>query len=182
MATSEHTLSRRQALAGLSLIGAAIPAVAASAASTVTQPSRAVWDAAVAKHRHLHAEHEAACAALNPAEERYYAERPKMPSGAAFLIGDTVEDYHARIIATKAEYERLDTECSLRTGHDEAVKVQWLACDASWKAMTDLIATPAPDVQAVVLKMELAMDHGREIEDLKPILVDLNRLLTTGRA
>ena len=54
MAASEHILSRRQALAGLSVLGAvAIPSGALASKSAMAQPSSAAWDAAFAHSRSL---------------------------------------------------------------------------------------------------------------------------------
>ena len=56
-----------------------------------------------------------------------------------------------------------------------------LACDASWEALGDLLATPAPGLAEVVQKIELASEYGRRIDDLEPVIADLRRL-DAGRA
>jgi hypothetical protein len=172
-------MNRREALTGMALASAAITLPAIAKAST--GPSRRAWDKALSAFKHCHAEHEAACTSHSAVEERYFAERPAQPFGGEFRIGDTVETYHARLKADRAEFERLDAECRIRTGQEQSEAKQMLACDASWNALTDLLATPAPDLQAVLLKIEQATEHGREIEDLGPVLADLRRF-TAGRA
>ena len=183
MADLNITLSRRQALAGLSIIGAAaIPVATASAEGFMGGPSRAEWDTTLAKFRHHHDEHEAACVAHYAVEDRYYAEKPDQPLGGEFMRGDTVESYHARPRRDRAEFERADAECRHRTGFDLSKARQSEACDASWNALGDLLGTPAPGPAEVVQKIELATEYGRKMDDLEQACADLRRFLSQGRA
>ena len=183
MAELNTTLSRRQALAGLSIIGAAaIPVATASAEGFMGRPSRAEWDMALAKFRSHHGEHEAACVAYYAIEDRYFAEKPDRPMGGEFRTGDTVESYHARLRRDRAEFERADAECRHRTGFDLSEARQAEACDASWNALDNLLATPAPGLAEVIQKIELATEYGRKIENLGPACADLHRFLSRGRA
>ena len=146
------------------------------------RPSRAEWDTALAKFRHHHDEHEAACVAHYAIEDRYFAERPDQPLGADFRKGDTVESYHARLRADRAEFERAAAECRRRTGFDLSEARLTEACDASWNTLGDLLATPAPGMAEVAQKIELATEYGRKIDDMKPVCADLRRFLSDGRA
>jgi hypothetical protein len=183
MAKLDLILSRRQALAGLSVIGAgAIPGVAASAKNSIALPSRTAWDHALAKFQRLHDEHEAACTAHGLVESRYYAERPNLHPGGELRIGDTIETFNERLRADRAEFDRIDADCARRTGHDVSEARQADACDASWEALSELLTTPAPGLAEVVQKIELATEYGRRIEDLEPVCADARRLLSNGRA
>ena len=172
-------MNRREVLTGMALASAAITLPAIAKASSGR--TRLEWDTALSTFKHCHAEHEAACTSHSAVEERYFAERPDQPLGGDFRIGDTVETYHARLKADRAEFERLDAECRVKTGQDQSEAKLGQACDASCNSLTDLLATPAPDLQAVARKIELATEHGREIEDLGPVLADLRRF-AAGRA
>lgn len=174
-------MNRREVLTGMAVASAAITLPAAAIAKASSGPSHRAWDRALSAFKHCHAMHEAACTSYSAVEGRYFAERPDQPLGGEFRIGDTIETYHARLKADRAEFERLDAECRVKTGQDQSEAKQMLACDASWNALTELLATPAPDLQAVLLKIELATEHGREIEDLGPVLADLRRF-AAGRA
>jgi len=68
--------------------------------------------------------------------------------------------------------------CSPRPqlGLDEARENAVLACSATCDALDALLTTPAPDLASVALKIELARDYGRDIDDLAPVLADLRRL------
>ena len=169
-------MNRREMLTGMAVAGATFALSAPTIAKSLPA-SRTLWDAALAKFRHHHAEHEAACTAHGAFEDRYFAERPRQPLGAEFRIGDTVDSYHARIHAERAEFERLDAECSRRTGFDASEARQERACDASWDALGDLLATPAPGLAEVALKIELATEYGRTIDELEPVCADLHRFL-----
>ena len=166
-------MNRREALTGMALASAAITLPAIAKASS--GHSRLEWDEALSTFKHCHAEHEAACTSHSAVEERYFAERPAQSLGGEFRIGDTDETYHARLKADRAEFERLDAKCRVKTGQDQSEAKLGQACDASCNSLTDLLATPAPDLQAVVRKIELATEHSREIEDLGPVLADLRR-------
>jgi hypothetical protein len=174
-------VNRREVLTGMALASASVAIPAAALANASTGSSRYQWDKAMSGFRRLHEEHEAVCVAHGAVEERYFNERPAQPLGGEFRIGDTVDSYYARLRHDREQSERLDAECRERTGFSASEAKQGLACDASWEALTELLATPAPDLQAVLLKIELATEHGREIEDLGPVLADLRRF-AAGRA
>ena len=174
-------MNRREMLTGMAVAGATV-ALSAPTLAKGLPASRATWDATLAKFRRLHDEHEEACTAHSAVEDRYYAEKPDRPLGAEFRKGDTVETYHARLCADRAEFERADAECMRRTGFDASDVRQAQACDASWNALSDLIATPAPGLSEVVMKIELATEYGRTIDELKPVCADLRHFLSTGRA
>ena len=174
-------MSRREMLTGMAVTGATAALSAPSIAKS--QPaSRTEWDAAMARFCRLHDEHEAACTAHSAVEDRYYVERPVQPLGAEFRKGDTVDSYHERLRADRAEFERLDAECSRRTGFTASEARQARACDASWEALSDLLATPAPGLAEVVMKIELATEYDRAVDELEPVVADLRRLLSNGRA
>ncbi len=169
-------MNRREALTGMALASAAITLPAAAIAKASSGHSRLEWDKALSTFKHCHAEHEATCTSHSAVEERYFAERPDQPLGGEFRIGDTVETYHARLTADRAEFERLDAECRVKTGQDQSEAKLGQACDASWNGLNALLNTSAPGLPEVIQKIELAIEHGREIEDLGPVLADLRRL------
>jgi Ni/Co efflux regulator RcnB len=175
-------VNRREVLTGMALASAAVAVPATAMAKASTNPSRHAWDMALAKFRCFHDEHEAACVAHSSVEERYYTDRTVQPLGAEFRKGDTVDSYHARLEADRAEFERLDAECVQRTGYAASETRQAQACDASWEAMGDLIATPAPGLAEVIQKIELATDYGRTVNELDPVCADLRRFLSQGKA
>ena len=174
-------MNRRDMLTGMAVAGATVALTSPSIAKSLPA-SRAQWDAAMAKFRRLHDEHEEACTAHSAVEDRYYAEKPVQPLGAEFRKGDTVETYHARLLADRAEFERADAECMRRTGFDASDARQAQACDASWNALGDLLVTPAPGLAEVILKIELATEYGRTTDELMPVCADLRHFLSTGRA
>ena len=174
-------MTRREMLTGVAVASATVALSSPTIAKSLPT-SRSKWDTALAKFRHLHDAHEAVCTAHSAVEDRYYAERPVQPLGAEFRKGDTVESYHERLRADRAAFEQLDAECRHRTGFDASEARQERAGDASWEAMDDLIATPAPGLAEVVMKIELATEHGRTIDELEPVCADLRRFLSQGRA
>ena len=168
-------------LTGMAVASATV-ALPAPAVAKSLPVSRATWNAALARFRHHHNEHEAACVAHYSIEARYFAERPCQPLGAEFRKGGTIDSYHARPQADREKFERADAECQQRTGFDASEARQADACDASWEALGNLLATPAPGLAEVVQKIELATEYGRTIDELKPVLTDLRRFLSQGRA
>ena len=174
-------MNRREMLTGMAVAGATVALTSPSIAKS-PPASRVQWDAALAKFRCLHDEHEEACTAHSAVEDRYYGEKPAQPLGAEFRKGDTVDSYHTRLHADRTQFERLDVECRKRTGFDASEERQALACDASWEAMGDLLATPAPGLAEVVMKIELATEYGRTIDEMEPVCADLRRFLSNGRA
>ena len=167
--------------AGIAVAGAT-EALATPTIAKNLPASRPQWVAALARFRRPHDAHEAACTAHSAGEDRYYPEKPVHPLGAEFRKGDTVATYHARLQADRAKFERLNAECRRRTGFDASEERQGLACDGSWEAMGNLLATPAPGLADVVLKIELATEYGRTIDELGPVCADLRRFLPQGRA
>ena len=174
-------MNRREMLTGMAVAGATV-ALSTPTIAMSLPASRAAWDTALAKFRRHHDEHEAACVAHYTIEARYFAERPSQALGAEFRKGDTVDSYHARLQADRAEFERADAECSRRTGFDASEARQAEACDASWEALGDLLVTPAPGLAEVILKIELATEYGRTTDELMPVCADLRHFLSTGRA
>ena len=174
-------MNRREMLSGTAVAGATV-ALATPTIAKSLPASRGAWDTALAKFRWHHAEHEAACTAHNVVEARYYAERPDQPLGAVFKVGDTEETYNARVRADQAEFERLDAECERRTGYDISEARQAQACNASWDALGELLATPAPGLAEVVLKIELAAEYGLTMQELEPVCADLRRFVSQEKA
>ena len=172
-------MNRREVLTGMAVAGATVALSAPTIAKSLPA-SRSHWDAALAKFRRLHDEHDAACTAHSVVEDRYYAERPVQPLGAVFKKGDTIDSYHERLRADQAEFERLDAECRHRTGYDASEEMQGQACEASWDALGELLATPAPGLAEVVQKIELAAEYGLTMKDLGPVCADLRRFVAIG--
>lgn len=211
-ASNENNLSRRQALAGIALGGAAavVPLSGAIAAD------RSAWNKAVAELRtadavalgigdQMSAAHDIADAACPRNEEffrrydmgcgfsstrnferahrRIVMERTKsgkiltlaeakQATADACRVVDDFETWTARHAEVFAEYDRLETQ------HDAAH-------DARWNARDALLATPAPDQDALLFKVELLSDIMRECatEDANRIgliSADARRLLARG--
>ena len=174
-------MNRREMLTGMAVASATV-ALPAPAVAKSLPVSRATWNAALARFRHHHNEHEAACVAHYSIEARYYAEKPQHPLGAEFRKGDTVETYHARLRADRVEFERADAECRSSSGFDVSEERQAEACDTSWNALGVLLATPAPGLAEAVQKIELATEYGRLIDELEPVCADLRRFISQERA
>lgn len=174
-------MNRREMLTGMAVAGATVALSAPTIAKTLPA-SRAQWDGALARFRHLHDAHEAACTAHSAVEDRYFAERPRQSFGGVFKVGDTEATYNARQRAEREEFERLDAECMRRTGYEASEARQAQACDASWEALGELLATPVPGLAEVVLKIELAAEYGRTVAELGPVCADLRRLQSQEKA
>ena len=105
MATSEHTLSRRQALAGLSVLGAvAIPTVA-STKTTIARPDRRAWDSAMAHLKRCEAAFNRSDEGYDAFLQAYERARPSKDiiDWREFSCMD--RDYVARVMSID-EYER----------------------------------------------------------------------------
>jgi hypothetical protein len=110
---------------------------------------RRVWRAALSAYRHAAAAHEEACSITDQALERYYAERPDNGS---------------------------HPEIQERTGVTAAEAAAEAVCTADDEAFKTLLATPAPDLAAVVTKLELLRDVGVDYRDVPLLIDDLRRL------
>ena len=221
MAASEHTLSRRQALAGLSVLGAvAIPSGALASKSAMAQPSSAAWDAAFA--------HMEACKAKSDASERewnllYDAYEAGIPSsdhinwrefgpsadkrhilhgtfdidghekwrleseGRLWWAGNP-EKVRAEIKATCDEVREFRRQLQAhndRLDYDAATDRLEELVDAYSDSLTALVEMPAPDVSALLWKVNYLFSPESCIwasEYTAQFHRDAGRLLSQGRA
>ena len=172
-ATSAHSMAfdRR------SLLGA-VPAIAAAAAIPAiafTAPT-GEWEAALAHCERAYTALDAACDVSAAASSLYFEARPKLPNGTPCFVGDTLETYSARVHAEKAAREVAGRECRRRFGVDEATDAEDRACDAASAALSALLATPAPDLAAVIRKIELISEMGNDHHDHTSVISDLRRM------
>lgn len=113
------------------------------------QADRGAWQAALATYRRAAAAHEEACSVTDEALKRYYAERPD---------------------------DREHPEISERTGLVVASAAQDAACAADAESHSALLATPSPDLAAVITKLELSRIDGVDHRDIPHLIADLRRL------
>lgn len=174
MATPTITTSRRALLGAI----AVAPVLSLPSVSAAAPPS--VWQAAVAKQKLTSEAHSVACRAHSFAQEQYFKVKPVLPYGQRFMPDDTAEKFNARWQATKAAHERADFECRARFRVDETEAESGEALEEADAALHELLATPAPDLRAVVTKLELAEHYCLEIYDIAPVLDDLRRFARMG--
>lgn len=145
--------------------------IAAPAIASTTQ-----WDAALANYRRLHKTHELVCDRFEEAENAYFDARPKGPASDGILrVGDSVEAYNARQRQQRADYAAADARASEESGYEAAKEAEYAAATAECDAFDVLLATPAPTLRAVALKLELAIKEGGNIDMVAPMVADLRR-------
>ena len=206
MATSDHTLSRRQALAGLSMAGAvaATPAMAATATRSALGDSSA-WDQASAAWRLVDQKFDALGDRFDAAEEawgdadgprvdRYFEEyrldtsmtRDQAESALKMFNTRARLSGRAQIDATKIADE---FAASLKRSADLKkhfrVDEHWdrmKAYQTTFDEVRDAIMKiPAPHVAALLIKIEIAA-ISLDDEHAESVLADARRLLSNGRA
>lgn len=170
-------LSRR-GIIGILATGpiAMLPPMAAYKIGSAEAASPAAWEAALSTYRRLYDAHGAAIDATDAAKAAYHEVRPKGPAPVWTDLSEGAEGHNERIRQAKIAYEKADQECRDRFSVDQADEQQARACFASCDAFDALLATPAPDLQAVILKLELSVEEDSEIEGIKAAVADLRRL------
>lgn len=168
MAAQEHSSTRRRVLGAaaalpvLALIGlpiSAMGAVAERELSPSPSPAQALWNRRLARSRRLHArwKTEAESGAFRAANDRYKRE-------------------HAELIARFGSWEKA---CRSRTGKplctaaftriEAAEDAYYDTCTAPMhRAAARLIGTPAPDLPALLAKIEIIREHELDTFDDLP--------------
>ncbi|QTH20798.1 hypothetical protein HRJ34_21115 [Rhizorhabdus wittichii] len=152
--------TRRAALGTL----IAAPFVIGAPVAALPSPAAGAFEQALATLERAKAAHYAAIETMDAAEAAFYAAcQPRQPMAE---LADS----------ERAARKQADVEARQRFGVDEALEMEGLAGSAACDALAAVLATPAPDIAAVVLKIELARDGSLGIDDLAPVLADLRRL------
>lgn len=156
MATQTLTGDRRSFIAaGL----ATVVAVSSFSPAAVAAAPRAQWDASLATVNRLQRDMDKAFHAAGKAEKAYQAALPPTP-------GEGAEDKYVRRATELRQIHNLDF---LGEAADDA-------SDTFYDALHQMLAMPAPDLAAVIVKMEVSAKHGSSDEARKPVLSDLRRL------
>ena len=200
MASKNIILSRRQALAGLSIIGAAAaaPAMGATALRTAISDTRD-WDAAFAQWSSVHGRYDALCDRFNAAEEAHGEAHPR--------VDRYFDDYRLNTVMERGHVEGSLSMYNNRqrlTGGAQ-IDVQQVAdeffaylkrnadsrehfrLEESWgrvqanrpayfEARECIMGVPAPHLAALLVKIEISaisLDEGHA----EAVLADARRLL-----
>lgn len=145
--------------------GPATPAFAATGLPET--PTEAIWRAALSRYWSAFVAFETAWDAMKAAQENYAAWR----LAQAEPLQLTVSIPRRKLVAARRRFkldELCDRECD--------------ASDAFAAALADLLATPAPDLEAARQKVALIIqhEHAREEAHLSQVHADLERLATGG--
>lgn len=138
--------------------------------STLDREANTVWASALARVESTRVALDKMSPVLEAAETAYYACQKKWLGPARFHPEDSVATFNARMEAGAAEIGRLYQR--VETAQDQ----QAAACAMLDEALDSLIDIPAPDLAAVIQKIEIAGRYGKDINDLAPVLVDLRRM------
>lgn len=206
MASTDTNLSRRQALAGLSILGTvAIPGAQAATKAATVRPGRAAWDRAFAHwvpvetrfnalHDRFNAAEEAWGEAGDPRVGRYFdeyhlnmlMERGHIEGALAMhntrqrvTGGDQID-----VKQTADEFEAYRTRSTDLRKHfrvDEYWDHATVYRPTYYEARDRIMAVPAPDIPALLVKIEIAA-VSLDNEHAESMLVDARRLLSDGRA
>jgi hypothetical protein len=181
-----NALARRVFLGGAAIVAVSTGAIDCFAAPIFSAPaavSRVAWDAALADVARTKAAFTPIYEALNQAESRYYALQPERPTGEYLLSlkPDSFEDgdldkWKARVKVVQDDYDRQAELARRQSGLVEAEAAEDLYSSRIGDAVNALMLCPAPDLAAVVYKIELAKTEDMDLHNLNPVLVDLRRL------
>jgi len=161
--------------------GLAVAALIASpAAASAPAVDRSAWDAAVAAHDAALGAYDAAEDAYGLARGAYDKARPAKPR-LEFTHYDhepraEFDRKAAELKAMKEAWQAADAACRKAHRLDELDAALNQAASAISKAFDDILFTAAPDLAAVVHKIELAVVEGIESVDMDFVLSDLRRL------
>ncbi len=181
-------LTRRAAIVGTT---AAVVSPLFAQTASAAPSSRVQWDKALAAYREANQHHDRIWDKLEAAEEAFYAarqprpERPQERFDFQIIDGevhipytaknqDEVDSYDERVAQWKREEDELERSIGkLKLEEDQKQAVRELL--AIEQALYD---TPAPDLTAFALKMEIALEPHCDIsEEAKAaLLADVKRL------
>jgi hypothetical protein len=165
MAAQELSSTRRRVLGAvaalpvIALAGLPAPAVIASAAKQSTAAIQ-TWNRRLARYRRLHArwKAEAESGAFRAANDRY--QREKTAIEACFGNWATALKSKVARPLMKAAFERINAAENVYYHRYTAPML---------RAMTRLIQTPAPDLPAMLAKIEIIREHEPDLfEDAPP--------------
>ena len=163
--------SRRAVLAGM-LLGSV--AIATPAVAMTSQPLG--WAGAVARWRSAKAAHKKASQAFTVAQQNYYMDRPSPLANIRYLPDDSPETFNARVEQSNAEFAQTNKACRDRHRLDALEQASSDAMIDADEALFALLDEPAPNVAAIIVKIELALAQGCEVKDIAPVLDDLRRM------
>jgi len=167
---------RRSAVKGLAL--AAFMATPAPASSPTVD--RSAWDAAAAAYDQALVAYDAAEIAHVRARDAYRQARPgKPPNWFVYDDHEPQSEFDRKAAELKARmdpWRAADAACRKAHRVDELnAALNQASADIS-DAFDTIMLMPAPDLAAVIHKIEMAMMEGIESVDMDPILADLRRL------
>ena len=87
----------------------------------------------------------------------------------------TYDEVQAAKVAAK-QHEIADRQLKQTLGYHEAVKAADDACDRDTAAMFTMLQTPAPDLNALLRKVEIMIAENCESDDFAVLADDLRRL------
>lgn len=163
--------SRRAVLAGMLLaplaIAAPIPALAGPSSG---------WTKAVTRWRSAEDAHKKASQAFTVAQHNYFKDRPSPLARMRYLPGDSPEIFNARVEQSNAEFAQANEACRSRHRLDALEQASSDAMIDADEALFALFDEPAPDVPAIIMKIELALEQGCDVKAIAPVLDDLRRM------
>lgn len=174
---TDHYLPDRRAAVKALAVAAFMATPAAASAPAV---DRSAWDAAVSAHERAQSAYVDAEDAYALARDAYGKARPVKP-----LLEFTHFDHEPRsefvrkaseLTARKEAWQAADAACRAEYRVDELDAAMNQASAAMCSAFDEVLFTPAPDLAAVVHKIELAVIEGIESVDMDLIVADIRRL------
>lgn len=163
--------SRRAVLAGMLLAPVAI-----AAPMTAQAGLSSGWTKAVTRWRSAEVAHKKASQAFSVAQQNYYKDRPSPLASIRYLPSDSPETFNARVEQSNAEFAQANDACRLRYRLDELEQASSEAMIDADEALFALLDEPAPDVTAIIMKIELALEQCCDVKDIAPVLGDLRRM------
>jgi len=167
MAAEKHSSTRRRVLGAavalpvLALTGIPVPAVIArNAATRQSSPQQTRWNRRLARYCRLHAawKAEAESGAFRAANNRY--EHKKAAIEARFGSWAAALASRKARPGMRAAYERVSAAENVYYHRYTAPMV---------RAMTRLVQTPAPDLPALLAKIEIIREHEPDLFDDAPL-------------
>jgi len=151
-------------------------AISARAGAAIA-PRDAEWRRAVAAFDAATLESNKQIARLSEIEGEYFRRRSPLPRGGLTLFKDGqpfgLEEAVAKSRTEQEAWHREDQELRARLGVDAATAANEAASGLFGKRLNDLMECPAPDLSAVVVKLQLAEEY--ELGNAA-ILADIKRM------
>ncbi|WP_289145237.1 hypothetical protein [uncultured Sphingobium sp.] len=134
------------------------------------------WTKAVTRWRSAEDAHKKASQAFTVAQHNYFKDRPSPLARMRYLPGDSPEIFNARVEQSNAEFAQANEACRSRHRLDALEQASSDAMIDADEALFALFDEPAPDVPAIIMKIELALEQGCDVKAIAPVLDDLRRM------